>query len=75
MVLADFSDVPAGTKGIVSEIYDRGVMIAWLKHNVTEEQIDEAIKEDRCFPARGFYCDGFSRDELKWLGVETTKDI
>lgn len=78
MVLADFSGIPAGTKGIVSEIYDEGVMIAWigmtsdLRH-ITEESIREAIAADKCYPAAGYACDGFSRDELEYLAFETDK--
>jgi hypothetical protein len=73
MVLADFSGIPAGTKGIVSEIYSEGVTVAWEIHNCSLMQIAEAIKEDRCFPARGFYADGFSRDEMEYLAFETPK--
>jgi len=29
MVLADFSGIPAGTRGTVTEIYDKGVMVEW----------------------------------------------
>jgi len=29
MSLADFSGVPAGTKGKITEIYDQGIMIEW----------------------------------------------
>lgn len=78
MVLADFSGIPAGTKGIVSEIYDNGVMISWIRRsypggNKSEEEIMQAIKEGRCYPAAGFDTDGFSRDELEYLAFETNK--
>lgn len=75
MVLADFFGVPAGTKGIVSEIYDGGVMIAWIGlHPVGSKTVNEitaAIRAGRCFPAAGFDTDGFSRDELEYLAFKT----
>lgn len=78
MVLADFSGIPAGTKGIISEIYDEGVMVSWLgmqtsMTEITKEMVLEAIAEKHCFPARGFPSDGFSRDELEYLAFETVK--
>ena len=77
MVLADFSGVPAGTKGIVCEIYNEGISIAWLKltphGSKSEEQIREAIEAGNCYPAAGFDTDGFSRDELEYLVFETKR--
>jgi hypothetical protein len=58
MVLADFSGIKSGTKGKVVEIYDEGLMVEW----------DDEGK-DRFRPLR----DGFSRDELEYLAVETEK--
>lgn len=75
MVLADFSGVPAGTKGIVCEVYDEGLSIAWigLAHSSkgTEDHIRAGIKAGNCYPAAGFDTDGFSRDELIYLAFET----
>ena len=78
MVLADFSGVPAGTKGVVSEVYDEGVMVAWIGLkaagvNMTENAIRDAIDKGKCYPAAGFDTDGFSRDELEYLAVGTEK--
>jgi hypothetical protein len=55
MVLADFSGIPAGTKGMITEIYEEGVMVQW--------EMDGQRR-----PA-----DGFSREELEYLAVETKK--
>lgn len=78
MVLADFSGVPAGTKGLVVEIYNEGVSIAWIRlahpgSNKSEGDIREAMEIGRCYPAAGFDVDGFSRDELEYLAFETAK--
>ena len=62
MVLADFSGVPAGTKGKVVEIYDEGIMIEW---EFGKSPLDREMR----IPIR----DGFGRDELEYLGFETTK--
>ena len=64
MVLADFVSVPAGTKGEIIEIYDEGVMIEW----VWEAGSINDHEQGMC-PLR----DGFSRDELEYLGFETEK--
>lgn len=74
MVLSDFSGVPAGTKGLVSEIYDEGVMIAWIGLGPWPKSIEDikgAIESGRCYPAAGFGTDGFSRDELQYLAFGT----
>jgi hypothetical protein len=59
MVLADFSGVPAGTKGKIVEIYDRGVTVEW----------ELPTKGSWQKPLR----DGFARDELEYLAFETEK--
>lgn len=56
LVLADFSGVPAGTRGEIVEIYDGGVMVQWPARSQWEETR----------PLR----DGFARDELKYLAFE-----
>lgn len=53
MVLADFSGVPAGTRGEIVEVNNGGVMVQWTPRNQWEE----------ARPLR----DGFTRDELKYL--------
>ena len=74
MVLSDFTGVPAGTKGVVVEIYDEGVMVAWEKDGKTCDEIKAALDAgEMVCNARGFFCDGFSRDELEYLGFETAK--
>lgn len=76
MVLADFSGVEAGTKGVVCEVYDEGVMIAWVNLHGTgkiEAQIRAGIEAGNCYPAAGYDTDGFSRDELEYLAFETQK--
>ncbi len=73
MVLADFSGILAGTRGIVTEIYDSGVSIAWYKTDEEALRIIQAIREGTCYPARGYSIDGFSRDELVDLGIATLR--
>ena len=77
MVLADFSGVPAGTKGLVSEIYDGGVMVAWIGlHNKTLGDILKAMissKPMELSAARGFLMDGFAADEMGYLAFATEK--
>ena len=61
MVLADFPAVglPAGTIADVVEVYDRGIMIEW----------------DRAQPNGGYAKEreGFGRDDLEYLAVQTRK--
>ena len=72
MVLADFSGVPAGTKGIVSEIYDGGVMVAWIGiHDKTEQEVIQAMQDGQLAAYRGFLVDGFGGDDLEYLSVMT----
>lgn len=73
IVLADFSGIPAGTKGVICENYKTGVMVAWKKGNISHEEITEAIIEDRCHASRGFYTDGFAEDELDYLAFGTPR--
>jgi len=81
MVLADFSGIPAGTKGIVIEIYDSGVMVAWAHEHpdrtekyITLHMILDKLRSGEAFmAAQGWRMDGFSRDELEYLGVATVK--
>lgn len=61
MVLADFSGIPAGTKGTVCDIYDGGLTILWQC-----EEFGEKHPEDH-----GQRRDGFGRDELEYLAFET----
>lgn len=61
MVLADFSGVPAGTKGKVESIYGSGVMIQW-----------PLTEEDRRFKRKPL-ADGFATDEMGYLAFATEK--
>lgn len=74
MVLADFSGIPAGTKGIVTENYKSGVSVTWEKDGKTAEDIRAAMEgenEMALSGARGFTIDGFWADELEYLAFET----
>jgi hypothetical protein len=62
MVLADFSGVPAGTRGKVIEVYDEGVTIEWLPCINCAPGKDCGGRPTR---------DGFGRDELEYLAFET----
>jgi len=73
MVLADFSGVPAGSLGIVSEVYDGGVSIAWYKTDEEAQKIIRAVHAGKCYPASGFSTDGFASDELDYLAFATLK--
>lgn len=60
MVLADFFQVPAGTKGFIYSIYDRGVMVEWHGE----------------FDGSSWICprrDGFGNAELQYLIFGTVK--
>jgi hypothetical protein len=61
MVLADFSGIPAGTKGTITENYKTGVMVEWDKKN--PEDGDAWDMRSRS--------DGFGSDELEYLSFET----
>lgn len=63
MALADFSDIPAGTKGIIMKIYDGGVMVEW--------ELDEDQHGRTANPVLGRIRDDFSTDELEYLAFET----
>lgn len=71
MVLADFSGVEAGTKGVVTNIYDGGMMVTWARLNTVETIRKRLQKGDTFLAAKGWLNDGFSREELKYLGVQT----
>ena len=81
MVLADFSGIEAGAKGVITEVYDEGVMVTWARVSSarmnklnTVETIQERLQKGDTFPAAmGWISDGFSRDELEYLGVQTLK--
>lgn len=59
MVLADFSGIEAGTKGLISENYKTGVMVEWQGLNTPSHQRPKA--------------DGFGEDELEYLAFATEK--
>jgi hypothetical protein len=63
MVLADFSGIPAGTKGKVVEIYEEGIMIEW----------EIPIGKPSPSMNQRFLRDGFSRGELEYLAFATYK--
>ena len=79
MVLADFVGVPAGTKGVVTEIYDGGLMVTWARlqgERMNQLNTIETIKErishgDQFMACQGWRSDGFSRDELQYLRFKT----
>ncbi len=81
MTLSDFSGVPAGTRGVISEIYEEGVMIVWagLKNHQmsalnTVESIGERMSNgEKMYSSRGWLTDGFSRDDLQYLAFATSK--
>lgn len=80
MVLADFSGVPAGTIGVITENYRTGVMVTWAKDGKTIEDIYAALdmkettgNEFELSAARGFVMDGFGEDELEYLAFGTLK--
>jgi hypothetical protein len=81
MVISDFTRIPAGTKGVITEIYEKGVMVTWVgieQSNVskfnTVETIGDHIRHGNIFPAaQGWLSDGFSRDELEYLAFATVK--
>lgn len=67
MVLADFSGIPAGAKGKISEIYHEGVMVEW---DWSEDELARITRHNYTPRPRS---DGFGRDELEYLAVETEK--
>lgn len=79
MVLADFSGIEAGTRGVITEIYDGGVMVTWASLSTsymnklnTVDKIQERLREGEIFSAgHGWINDGFGRDELEYLAVRT----
>lgn len=67
MLLADFSGVAAGTIGKITEVYEGGVMVEWQSYGVHDLVAGaESLK-------RKPLADGFGRDELEYLAVETEK--
>lgn len=75
MVLADFTGIAAGTRGIITEIYNEGVMVTWEKDGKLAIDIREAASQGELgiTASKGFQSDGFSRDELEYLAFETEK--
>lgn len=83
MVLADFNGIKAGEKGVITEIYNQGVMVTWEGRKVHHpkaseypdiEEIQDMLDAGEIFPAaRGWVSDGFARDELEYLAVQTEK--
>lgn len=81
MVLADFSGIPAGTRGVVTGVYSEGVMITWVgleharmsKVNTVETIGERIARGDDFSAAMGWFSDGFSRDELQYLMFCTAK--
>ena len=79
MVLSDFSGIPAGLKGTISEIYHEGVMVEWdvLHCYSVDNGCSRAAEECSCgcyeCKPRRKRSDGFSRDDLQYLAFETKK--
>lgn len=74
MTLTDWPGVPAGTRGVISEVYHEGVMVAWIGvGRKTEAEIIQALKEEKLYAAQGFLTDGFSINELEYLAFATPK--
>lgn len=79
MVLADFSGITAGEKGIVTEVYEGGVVITWERMEkwgksviATPDYMRAISNSGLGFPiSDGWRSDGFSRKELKYLAIET----
>ena len=66
--LADFVDVPEGTKGMIVEDYGSGITVAWDKPDrpigkMSPRQIAAMPAVDPRCPLR----DGFSNEELEFL--------
>ncbi|HEY8191637.1 MAG TPA: hypothetical protein VIG74_04370 [Alphaproteobacteria bacterium] len=71
MVLSDFSGVPAGTKGVITENYGRGVMVTWAKERTLDEISARLEAGQPMYAAQGYQADGFGDDELEYLAFET----
>lgn len=63
--LVAFCDVPAGTQGVIDEIYDGGVMVAWDRPGNPLPKGYTRFAGKMAFggPLR----DGFGKDELHYL--------
>jgi hypothetical protein len=63
--LVAFCDVPAGTEGVIDELYEGGCMVAW------DRKENPLPKDYVRIPGKivfgGPLRDGFSRDELHYL--------
>lgn len=86
MSLADFSGVQAGSKGVVTQIYDGGLMVTWEGRVIHSPEfrgmamIDDILKllkdSDWHFggmAVHGWLSDGFSREDLEYLVVRSEK--
>jgi hypothetical protein len=61
MVLADFSGIPAGTKGTIRQNYETGVTVEWDKKKPEDGDVWDMRPGS----------DGFGSDELEYLAFET----
>lgn len=74
MVLADFSGIKAGTKGVITENYKTGVMVTWEANGFSTEAIKTKLEKGEMISAgMGFVSDGFGDDELEYLAFQTEK--
>lgn len=74
MVLADFSGVPAGTKGVISQNYRTGVMVVWALDGVSLDDVAAEVQSGQPLMAfQGWHMDGFDSDELEYLAFETSR--
>lgn len=63
MVLSDYSGVPAGTRGTVTGVYEKGVVVDWDGNNLLDDMHTEP----------GTRCDQFAESEMEYLAFETEK--
>lgn len=61
MVLADFTGIKAGQKGVITENYKQGVMVTWEPAGGWQSD------------SRNDQSDGFGEDELEYLAFATLR--
>ena len=79
MVLSDFSGIPAGTKGTITEIYGRhgsdlhGASVKWDPKRCGHFMQSQQEYCDCPGSRHDDLVDGFNKTELEYLGFETAK--
>ena len=72
IVLADFSGIPAGTRGTIKENYRTGVMVEWDVKTCLHTGVCDCPGAEPNQWGKPL-ADGFGADELEYLAFETAR--